>query len=325
MRDQKFASKGSGRSVSYRQRVELSGCAGRMQHRSCVDTQMVRTTSPGNPQTKVATQLGWAEVRLGLVGWFTVRRGGRVFTSAEVGSRKARTVLALLAVERYQIVSPWTIADVLWQGPRPRRPVENVAILVSRLRATLGPSVVVGGRTGYRLNDATRIDIQDAAELVATAEAHLAAREPRRARAAVEPALELLGAGPVLADHQGAAWTQPAQIEHTDLLRRARHATAQAALAAGDAWAAVAAAEAAVRADPLDEVAYRALLNAHNSAGEPARALTAYERLRRTLARELGVDPAPATRQLYLSILRGNAHVSRLGAVPHGRRGTHVG
>ena len=90
----------------------------------------------------------------------------------------------------------------------------------------------------------------------------------------------------------------PAQIEHTDLLRRARHATAQAALAAGDARAAVAAAEAAVRADPLDEVAYRALLNALNSAGEPARALTAYERLRRTLARQLGVDPATATRQL---------------------------
>jgi DNA-binding SARP family transcriptional activator len=246
-----------------------------------------------------------SEVWLGLVGRFAVRRGDIEFTSAKVGSRKARTVLALLAVERSRIVSPWTIVDVLWHGAPPRRPVGNVATLVSRVRAVLGPDVVNGDRSGYRLGEAVRTDIHDAAQLVAAAEGDLSAREPKRARAAAERALKLLGSDPVLADHPGAAWTQPAQTLHVELLRRARHAAAQAALSAGDFRAAAAAAEVAVRADPLDEVAYRTLLTAYNSAGEPARALIAFERLRQTLARELGVDPAPATRELHVSILQG--------------------
>ena len=40
------------------------------------------------------------------------------------------------------------------------------------------------------------------------------------------------------------------------------------------------------------------------AAGEPARALVAYEALRGTLAGELGADPAPQTQELHLAILR---------------------
>jgi DNA-binding SARP family transcriptional activator len=46
------------------------------------------------------------------------------------------------------------------------------------------------------------------------------------------------------------------------------------------------------------------LMRAHAAAGEPARALLAYQRLRTTLAFELGADPAAQTRDLHLAILR---------------------
>jgi DNA-binding SARP family transcriptional activator len=48
-------------------------------------------------------------------------------------------------------------------------------------------------------------------------------------------------------------------------------------------------------------------MRAHDHSGEPARALLAYARLRTDLSVELGVDPAPATRDLHAKILQTNA------------------
>jgi DNA-binding SARP family transcriptional activator len=43
---------------------------------------------------------------------------------------------------------------------------------------------------------------------------------------------------------------------------------------------------------------------AHAAAGNTAEALLAYERCRRSIAEELGVDPSPATKLVYEGILR---------------------
>ena len=88
------------------------------------------------------------------------------------------------------------------------------------------------------------------------------------------------------------------------MLRRARLAAAQAALAASDPDLAVRHAQAAMTADALDEAAHRWYMSAATAAGEPARALAAYAVLRERLAEDLGADPAPQTRQLHLAILR---------------------
>jgi DNA-binding SARP family transcriptional activator len=45
-------------------------------------------------------------------------------------------------------------------------------------------------------------------------------------------------------------------------------------------------------------------MSASAAAGEPARALVAYEALRERLAEELGADPAPQTQEFHLAILR---------------------
>ncbi|WP_344253746.1 ATP-binding protein, partial [Pseudonocardia hydrocarbonoxydans] len=60
---------------------------------------------------------------------------------------------------------------------------------------------------------------------------------------------------------------------------------------------------AALRADPLDEQACRGLMQALRAAGDRAAALRAFDALRRALAAELGVDPAPATRELHAAVL----------------------
>src|SRR5262249_14954552 len=82
------------------------------------------------------------------------------------------------------------------------------------------------------------------------------------------------------------------------------HGAAAAALACGAPARARGPAEAALAVDPLDEAAGRLLMRAHVTAGEPALALRVYERLRHTLAAELGASPAAQTQDLHVAVLR---------------------
>lgn len=252
---------------------------------------------------------GGVEVRL--AGSFAVVRDGRPLPDREVGSRKARTLLAVLATARPAGVPVDRLVAALWPDGPPRNPVENVATLVSRLRAALGPATVAAVPGGYRLGDVA-VDLDRAEALVRTARAG----EPGPALAAARAAVDLLGTGEALPEHPDAEWATPARASAVRLLRAARHLAAEAALALPDPAAAVAAAQAAVDADPLDEAGTRLLLRAHQLAGEPARGLAAYARLREVLADELGADPAPETAAVHAALLRGTRPGARTTSRP---------
>jgi DNA-binding SARP family transcriptional activator len=253
---------------------------------------------------------GDAELRLCLVGSFEVYRSGRPQAPTEVSSRKGRTLLALLAVEQGRLVGIDRVVEVLWDGAPPLHPAENVATLVSRLRTRLGPEVITGGRSGYRLGDMVSVDLYEGAALVTEACRQLVRGEHRQALTTIERALELLD-GDVLEGESDASWPVAARSVHGESLRRARYTAAEAALQLGNITTAQAFAEAAVVADPLDESASRALMRAYAAGGEQARALAAYERLRTALATELGVDPARTTRDLHLAILQDRLTLAR--------------
>jgi DNA-binding SARP family transcriptional activator len=240
---------------------------------------------------------------LRVIGEFAVGRDRRQLTDAQVGSRKARTLLAALAVENGQFVNIEKLVDVVWDGAPPRRPTAYVATLVSRLRSVLGTDAIVGGSRGYRLGPAVAVDLFAAATRVEQGEMLLTQSAPDRALPVVRSALAVLCAGDVLHDQPHALWAEGARIFHAGVLRRARHAVADAALATGDVATARVAAEAAVAADPIDEVAHRALMHAYHAGGEPIRAVAAYRQLRATLATELGVSPTPPTSELHVAIL----------------------
>ena len=244
-------------------------------------------------------------MELRLAGPFSVVRDGIELPEGEVGSRKSRTLLKLLAVERPGLVPLDRIVEVLWDGEPPAAAEQNVASLVSRLRGVLGSGVIQGGRPGYRLGGppAVSVDLDAAARYCEQAERKLAA-SPAIALAAAEQATVLLSAGTALADEPYSSWVDPARDELQTLLRRARLAAAEAALGADDARTAARHAEAAMTADPLDEPAHRWYMSACAAAGDPAKALVAYAALRERLAEELGTDPAPQTQELYLALLQ---------------------
>ena len=246
-----------------------------------------------------------AQLELHLAGVFGVVRDGVRLADGSLRSRKARTLLKLLAVERARLVSVDRITEVLWDGDPPAAPAQHVATLVSRLRRILGSEVIRGGRQGYQLagSQAIMIDLDEAARLISHAERELG-MAPAVAGAAAERAVEILSPGTALSEEPDAAWAEPARGELRGLLRRARHALAEAAQATGDADLAARVAADAIADDPFDEGAHRLFMSACAAAGERAKALESYARLSSRLAEELGTDPAPETHDVYLTILR---------------------
>ena len=246
-----------------------------------------------------------SQVELQLAGTFGVVRDGVRLADGGLRSRKARTLLKLLAVERARLVSVDRITEVLWDGDPPAEPAQHVATLVSRLRRILGSEVIRGGRQGYQLagRQAIMIDLDEAARLTSHAERELG-MAPAVAGTAAERAVEILSPGTALAEEPDAAWAEPARGELRGLLRRARHALAEAAQATGDADLAARVAADAMADDPFDEGAHRLFMSACAAAGERAKALETYARLSSRLAEELGTDPAPETHDVYLAILR---------------------
>ena len=244
-----------------------------------------------------------AGVALRLAGAFVVARDGVAVDPTAVGSRKARQLLQILAAHRDRMLPVDQVAELLWGDQPPRRPADNVATLVSRLRAALGPGAILGGREGYRLGD-VQVDLDEAAELVREAQRLLGSDEPTFALIAATRALQLLGDGDALVGEAYADWAGATRDETRRLTREARYAAGEAALVTGDPAAALVVAQDAQRAEPLDETAARLVMRAHLAAGQPALALTTYEQVRARLADDLGVDPAPATRELHQAVLR---------------------
>jgi DNA-binding SARP family transcriptional activator len=164
--------------------------------------------------------------------------------------------------------------------------------------------MIDGGKSIYRLGCGVAVDLTNAADLVSSAER---AERPEGALLAARRAVDILEYADVLGGESSATWAEQARHRRATLLRRARFVVANRAFQVGELGAALDAAERAVAADALDEAAYRTLMIVYAASGEPARALIAYERLRESLADELGTHPATVTQELHVEILRGRS------------------
>jgi class 3 adenylate cyclase/DNA-binding SARP family transcriptional activator len=246
--------------------------------------------------------------RFRVMGRFAVEADGVAVAEGQLGSRKARLLVKLLVARREQHVSMDTIIDALWVQGAPDKAVENVASLVARLRGALGSDTIQGGRSGYRLvvPPGCTIDIDDVERLVEEAERRLDAGQPALAATASSHALELLGSGRPFEEEAGEAeWLDDLRREVERLVRRARVVSWRASAGIGEHRRALAVAEEAVGADPLDEEARRAVMLAYHRLGEPGEALAVFEAAREVLVEELGTEPGPETQALYLAVLRG--------------------
>jgi DNA-binding SARP family transcriptional activator len=223
------------------------------------------------------------------------------FAEHELGSRKARTTLRLLAIAAGAPVSTDRIATVLWaDAEQPRDPAAQVAVIVSRLRRVLGPARISHGDAGYVLH-IDWLDLAAAAELTAEAERRLEARNPTAALAAALSARGLLAL--TLTDDD--VWLEHQRLAVSRLAARSGHLVARAALLAGDLATGVEAAEQLVALDPYDEEALRLAMAGLSAQGRTSSALALHEQIRSQLADDLGVSPSPATDAAHRAVLKG--------------------
>jgi DNA-binding SARP family transcriptional activator len=240
------------------------------------------------------------ELRLRLLGGLVVEG----LPAKDVGSRKARTLLAALAAARGGAISAGALAELLWGDDQPARPLDQVGVLVSRLRGSLGADRIHRSDAGYALS----VDWLDVAELEVRADAagaSLRGGDALSARLAATMALDLVR-GDLLPEEEG-SWVAGPRATAQRVIADLRLIAAEAALLGGDPVGAAAAAAAGIDQDPYDEAALRMLMRAHVALGRPASALAAYAAARHRLTEDLGVDPSAETEDLHTSVLLAEA------------------
>ena len=210
-------------------------------------------------------------------------------------------VLATLALHHGEVVSTSRLVDVGWGAAAPATSLNTLQSHVSYLRAVLGSKGAIRARPpGYVLAVSEGTDVL------------LAERLLRQGRQSADPAQSAphlaaalaLWRGPPLADLADLPWLAE-QAARLDLLRvEVRRALSEARLAAGEHEALVPELEQMAADRPLDEQARAQLMLALYRSGRQADALAAYQRLRRALADDLGLQPSQSLRDLETAILR---------------------
>jgi predicted ATPase/DNA-binding SARP family transcriptional activator len=204
------------------------------------------------------------------------------------------------------------LIDVLWGEDPPRTATKTVQAYISALRRLLPPATIETSPGGYRLNvDPDDIDVtgfeRDWREGVRAFEE----QDPRRAAALLSQAVAMWRGEPLVEVANGPmGMAEKARLE--ELLRGAQEVWVDARLALGEHATLIGDLEAAVSAEPLRERRSEQLMLALYRAGRQSDALRAFQRLRRVLADELGLEPGEAARELEAAILRHDPALSRL-------------
>jgi DNA-binding SARP family transcriptional activator/Tfp pilus assembly protein PilF len=218
---------------------------------------------------------------------------------------RRKAVLAVLALHRGEIVSTDRLIGVVWGGAPPPTAVNTVQSHVSYLRQVLGSKTAVLARPpGYVLDlGADGTDVEAAESLV-----RQGARSADRADGARQLRAALaLWRGRPLVDVAGLAWFEEQAGRLDQLWLHATQALVEVRLALGEHAQLLPELADLVRDHPFDEQLHGQLMLALYGAGRQADALAAYQRLRRTLNDDLGIDPSPALRDLEAAILRQDA------------------
>jgi serine/threonine protein kinase/WD40 repeat protein/DNA-binding winged helix-turn-helix (wHTH) protein len=252
------------------------------------------TTLPDPEPTLSASAL---EFRV--LGPLGVAAAGRPLS---LGGRKQRLVLALLLLEANRVVSVDRLIDRVWGDEPPEAARSTIQAYVSRLRKVLGPGRIEARSPGYVLLAAPEeVDAEQFERL--TADAHRRVEsDPQAAKALLDRALDLWR-GPALDDLEAEPGLR-AQLTRLEELRlAAMEDRVEARLALGHHAELTPELERLVADHPLQERLWAALVLALYRSGRQAEALAAFQRARRILDDELGIDPSPELQRLQERIL----------------------
>lgn len=250
-----------------------------------------------------------SNVRIYLTGRMTLEADDRLIDQGAFAGLLGRAAFALLTLERGQPVSRGELTTVLWSNTPP--PAHDVGLnaVISKLRSVLTgagfPSSVLSAASGcYQLDmpPSTWVDVEAATDAIHEAESALRAGDPGRAYGPSAVAHHI-ARRPFLAGDDS-PWAEARRDKLRNVLIRALECRAQVYLWNNECSLAIEAAREVVSQEPFRETAHQLLMRAYAASGNTAEALQAYERCRKLIAEELGVDPSPTTKALHLSLLK---------------------
>ena len=230
----------------------------------------------------------------------------------ELGGGKQRAALGALLLRAGTVVSDSRLVEAIWGEHPPASAAHGLEAYVSRLRTELVPHGVALERQGggYRLELGSAIlDARVFEELADEALAAFAARNFEEAAARAKRALDLwrgppLAGVPLDLERHGDA-------EHYEELRfRVVESYVDSSLALGQHRALVGELRRLVDENPYREELVARLMVALYRSGRQAEALEAYERTRRVLGDDLGIQPGPELQQLSGRIVRHDPGLS---------------
>ncbi|TCO24474.1 putative ATPase [Kribbella steppae] len=221
---------------------------------------------------------------------------------------RLRGLLARLALSAGRPVSVETLVDGLWGSEAPS--ANALQSLVSRLRASLPATEssisVQSGPAGYTLTIGPDcVDALQFEELVRRGRG-LIGSDPVKAWTLLTQA-DKLWRGDALADLRDLPFAAIEADRLAELRLAATEHLAEAAVSCGHARELIVELERLAAVHPLRERLHELLIRALNADGRQAEALAAYERVRGTLADELGADPGTRLRDLHIAVLRGDS------------------
>lgn len=226
----------------------------------------------------------------------------------QVEGRLLRTLVVLLAERPGSVVSADRLTAELWGDAPPAKPANALQARVSQLRrlivgAGADPALLARRGTGYALDVAPDdVDLVRFEQLATSG--LVVAADPDAAREAVAAALALWPAE-LFPDLDGGAAMLQLRARLGELALSASERRLALDLEQGHHAAVVGEIEALVSVHPYREGLWAQLILALYRCGRQADALAAYQRARRILADELGLDPGPELQQLERSILTG--------------------
>jgi predicted ATPase/DNA-binding SARP family transcriptional activator len=240
-------------------------------------------------------------VQIGILGSFEVRADDGAL--ADVPGARLRALLVALALEPGHVVSKATLIDWIW-GERPPADTANaLQRLVSRLRKALPEGLIEVQPGGYRLTvEPEAVDAVRFEHLVAQARG---AEGPRRVQLLREALALWRGAAMADVDLEDSEALDAAIARLERLRLAALEDRFDAEVGLGQAGELIAELTDLVAAHPMRERLVAALMRALAAAGRDTEALLTYERIRETLADQLGVDPSPELSALHVALLRG--------------------
>ena len=250
---------------------------------------------------EIALQRCFAQrVEYAVLGPLEVRIDGRALP---LGGPKQRALLALLLLNRNEVVSRDRLVDSLWGDRAPETAQRSLDTYVSRLRTLLGAERIERRPPGYLLRvDDGELDLERFEALLEQGRAAAAAGDPAETR---DRLCEAVGVwrGRALADlePEGAIAVEAERLEERRLLALEGRIDAELALGSGPDL--VGELERLVSEHPFQQRLLGQLMLSLNRAGRPAEALAAYQAFRRRFAEELGLEPSPELRTLERRIL----------------------